>query len=41
MEIDADQCNIKMNLNKVGMKILTGLTWFTVCTSGRLLCAGS
>jgi uncharacterized protein YaiI (UPF0178 family) len=41
MEIDADQCNIKMNLKKVGMKMLTGLTWLTVGTSGGLLCAGS
>jgi hypothetical protein len=41
MGIDADQCNTKMNLKEVGIKMLTGLTWFTVDTSGGLSCAGS
>jgi hypothetical protein len=41
MEIDADQCNTKMNLKKAGMKMLAGLAWFTVATNGGLLCAGS
>jgi len=33
MEIDAVQCNTKMNLKIVVKKILTGLTWFTVGAS--------
>jgi hypothetical protein len=41
MEIDADQLNTKISLKKVGMKMLAGLTWFTVGTSGGLFCAWS